>query len=175
MEKSYFSQIFKLRAVAYGFTHGLLTDTLTDSQIFKLRTEAYTFTLGHWLTDSQTHRLTDSRDSLTHSSVRIMLLKTCQRCKNHTLAKLIQGFRQQVTWPTLLGGINIEEYLANYNKKSKTIQLSTMITVMYLTSIYLCIYLSIYIFIYLFTCISIYLSIYICIYLFTCISIYLSI
>ena len=32
-----------------------------------------------------------------------MLLKTWQRCKNHTLAKLLQGFRQQVTWPTLLG------------------------------------------------------------------------
>ena len=32
-----------------------------------------------------------------------MLLETWQRCKNHTLAKLLQGFRQQVTWPTLLG------------------------------------------------------------------------
>ena len=26
--------------------------------------------------------------------------------KKHTLAKLLQGFRQQVTWPTLLGGGN---------------------------------------------------------------------
>ena len=33
-----------------------------------------------------------SRDS----SVRIMLLKTWQRWKNHTLAKLLKGFRQQV-------------------------------------------------------------------------------
>ena len=47
----------------------------------KLRTEAYTSTLG----------------LLTHLSVRIMLLKTWQRLKNHPLAKLLQGFRQQVT------------------------------------------------------------------------------
>ena len=69
----------------------------------------------------------------------------------------MQGFSQQVTWPTLLGG-NIEEYLANYNKKSKTIQLSTMITVMYLTSIYLYIYLYMYLSVYLYIYISIYLG-----------------
>ena len=36
-------------------------------------------------------------DSLTHSSLRIMLLKTWQRWKNHTPTKVIQGLSQQVT------------------------------------------------------------------------------
>ena len=56
----------------------------------KLPTGAYTPTLS---------LLTEY--SLTQSSVRIMLLKTWQRWKNHTLAKLLQGFRQHVT--SLLG------------------------------------------------------------------------
>ena len=71
MEKSYFSQIFKLRTEAYTSTLGLQTDWLTDSLICSQNA-----------------------------------LKTWQMFKNHTLAKLIQGFRQQVTWPTLLGGNN---------------------------------------------------------------------
>ena len=37
-----------------------------------------------------------------------MLIKTWQRWKNHTLAKLLQGFRKQVTWLTLLGGNNLD-------------------------------------------------------------------
>ena len=37
-----------------------------------------------------------------------MLLKTWQSSKNHTLAKLLQGVRQQVTWRTLLGGGNLD-------------------------------------------------------------------
>ena len=45
---------------------------------------------------------------LTDSSVRIRLLKTWQRRKKHTQAKPLQGFRQQVTWPTLLGGNNLD-------------------------------------------------------------------
>ena len=44
---------------------------------------------------------------LTHSSVRIIPLKIWQRGKNHTLVKLLQGFKQQVTWPTLLWGNNL--------------------------------------------------------------------
>ena len=31
-----------------------------------------------------------------------MHLKTWQKSKNYTLTKLLQGFRQQVTWQTLL-------------------------------------------------------------------------
>ena len=37
-----------------------------------------------------------------------MLLKTWQRWKNHTPARLLQGFRQQATWPTPLGGNNLD-------------------------------------------------------------------
>ena len=74
-------------------------------------------------------------DSLTHSSVRIMLIKTWQRWKNYTqMVKLLQGFRQQVTWRTGKHSLKttawnisfIEEHLANNNKKSKTIKLSTV-------------------------------------------------
>ena len=64
--------------------------------ILKLRTEAYISTLG-LPSDSLTNPLTDS-------TVCIMLLETWQRWKNHTLAKILQDFRQQVNWPTLLGG-----------------------------------------------------------------------
>ena len=70
---------------------------------------------------------------LTDLFVRIMLLQTWQRWKKHTLAKLLQGFRQQVTWPTLLAGNidpekSLEEYLVD-NNKLKTINLFTLISV----------------------------------------------
>ena len=67
--------------------------------------------------------------SLTHSSVCIMLLKTCQRWKNHTLAKLLQAASHLVNAPWRQQPENsLEEYLANNNNKSKTINLSTVIT-----------------------------------------------
>ena len=73
----------------WPYGHANIVQKLGTS-IFKLRTEAYTSTLG---------LLTDP---LTHSSIRIMILETWQRRKK----LLLQGFRQQVTWPTLLGGGN---------------------------------------------------------------------
>ena len=72
------------------------TDICLPFADFKLQTEAYTSTLGlltDWLTDS---------------SVRIVLLETWQRWKKHTLAKLLQGFRREVTWPTLHGGNSLD-------------------------------------------------------------------
>ena len=42
-----------------------------------------------------------------------MLLQTWQRWKNDTLAKLFQGFRQQVIWPTLLWGNNLRIHKKN--------------------------------------------------------------
>ena len=61
---------------------------------FKLRTETYASILG----------LLTGPDSC----VRIMLLKTWQMWKNHTQAKLLQGFWQQVSWPTLPGGNKLD-------------------------------------------------------------------
>ena len=72
---------------------------LQNFKILKLPTEVHTSNLvllTYWLTHW-----------FTHSYVRIMLLKTWERWRNHTLDKLLQGFRQQVTWPTLLGGKNL--------------------------------------------------------------------
>ena len=75
--------------------------------------------LVYWLTDSLV---------CPHK----MLLKTWPRLKNHTLAKLLQEFRQKVTWPTLLGGNNmrilLKEYFANNNTKLKTINLFIVLT-----------------------------------------------
>ena len=69
-------------------------------ELFKNRSLCISYTLGlltDWLTDS-----------LTHSSVRKMLLKTWQRWISYTVANFIQGFRQQVTWPMLHGGNNLD-------------------------------------------------------------------
>ena len=58
----------------------------------------------YWLTHSLTDSLTDL---LTHSLIcPHNALISWQRCKNHTLVMLLQGFRQlsSVTWPTLHGG-----------------------------------------------------------------------
>ena len=51
----------------------------------------------------------------TDSCIRIMLLKTWQMWKNHTQAKLLQGFWQQVTWLTLLGGNKQDHVYLNGN------------------------------------------------------------
>ena len=60
-----------------------------------------------WSTDWLTH-------SLTHSIIcPLNAFKSWQRWKNHTLAKLLQGFRQQVTWPTHLKGNNLRILLCN--------------------------------------------------------------
>ena len=58
-----------------------------------------------------------------------MLLKTWQSSKNHTLAKLLQGVRQQVTWRTLLGGGNLDHvYLkGDMGIELKPINLSTVV------------------------------------------------
>ena len=74
-----------------------------------LRTLAYKSTLGiltNWLT----------ANSLAHSSARIMLLKTL-------------GFKQQVTWPKLLGGNILDHVYLKGDDMSiqvKTINLSTV-------------------------------------------------
>ena len=79
-----------------GGQYGLLIHSLTKKGlIFKLRTEAYTSTLCplSLLTVSLTHSLI-----CPHNALWNMLLG--KGGKN----KLLQGFRQQVTWSTLLEG-----------------------------------------------------------------------
>ena len=87
-------------------------DSFSQLYLYKLRTEAYTIL---YIYHQSTHWL-------THCFVRVILLKTWQRRENHTLAKLLQGFREQVTWPTLLADNFLVEYFAN--NKLKIINLS---------------------------------------------------
>ena len=65
----------------------------------------HTSTLGlltDWLTDWLTHWLI-----CLHNALRNM----AKVKKNHTLAKRLQDFRQQVTFPTLLGDYNLRRIL----------------------------------------------------------------
>ena len=62
-----------------------------------LPTEAYTSTLGlltYWLTDWL---------NCPHKA-----LKKLANVETHIKVKLLQGFRQKVTWPTLPGGSNLD-------------------------------------------------------------------
>ena len=89
-------------------------------EVFKLRTEAYTYPRStHWLTHS-----------LTDSSVRIMLLKTWERWKNGQTLTRFQAASHLANSPLMQQPENyLEEYLAENNNKSKTINFSTLISV----------------------------------------------
>ena len=68
--------------------------------VFKLRTEAYTSTLGlltDWLV-------------CPHNA-----LKNLAKVEKLYYGQFLKGFRQQVTWPTLLGGNDLDHiYLKGY-------------------------------------------------------------